>query len=85
MVSRANALAVQGYRHCGHVMLHSPVEENCKVFGRYPVKHAVLVSERVKKDESGYIFYPEEYAYHAPIKKAFKTRSDQSKFSLFNI
>ena len=50
VVSRANALAVQGYRHCGHVMLHSPVEENCKVFGRYPVKHAVLVSERVKKD-----------------------------------
>ena len=42
VISRANALALQGYRHCCHVMLHSPVEE--KLFGFYPVKHAVLVS-----------------------------------------
>ena len=42
VIPRANALALQGYRHCCHVMLHSPVEE--KLFGFYPVKHAVLVS-----------------------------------------
>lgn len=42
VIPRANALALQGYRHCCHVMLHSPVEE--KLFGFYPVKHAILVS-----------------------------------------
>ena len=44
VIPRANALALQGYRHCCHVMLHSPVEE--KLFGFYPVKHAVLVSNQ---------------------------------------
>ena len=43
VITRANALALQGYRHCCHVMLHCPVEE--KLFGFYPVKHAVLVSK----------------------------------------
>ena len=42
VISRANALALQGYKHCCHVMLHCPVEE--KLFGFYAVKHAVLVS-----------------------------------------
>ena len=42
VIPRAKALALQGYRQCCHVMLHSPVEE--KLFGFYPVKHTVLVS-----------------------------------------
>jgi len=50
VIPRANALALQGYRHCCHVMLHSPVEE--KLFGFYPVKHAVLVSSLCRHAKS---------------------------------
>ena len=57
VISRANALALQGYKHCCHVMLHCPVEE--KLFGFYPVKHAVLVSTVYIPVNSGdiYIFH----------------------------
>ena len=57
VISRANSLALQGYKHCCHVMLHCPVEE--KLFGFYPVKHAVLVSTVYIPVNSGdiYIFF----------------------------
>ena len=54
VISRANALALQGYKHCCHVMLHCPVEE--KLFGFYPVKHAVLVSTVYIPVNSGDIY-----------------------------
>lgn len=44
VISRANSLALQGYKHCCHVMLHTPVEE--KLFGFYPLKQAVLMQLR---------------------------------------
>ena len=55
VISRANALALQGYKHCCHVMLHCPVEE--KLFGFYPVKHAVLVSTVYTRKLGWYIYF----------------------------
>ena len=55
VISRANALALQGYKHCCHVMLHCPVEE--KLFGFYPVKHAVLVSTVYTRKLGWYVYF----------------------------
>ncbi|XP_068702203.1 U8 snoRNA-decapping enzyme-like [Montipora foliosa] len=44
VIPRASALALQGYKHCCHVMLHCPTD--AKLFGYYPVKHVVLMQLR---------------------------------------
>lgn len=45
VIPRASAFALQGYKHCCHVMLHCPTE--ARLFSYYPIKHAVLVSVHV--------------------------------------
>ncbi|KAK3724960.1 hypothetical protein QZH41_017170 [Actinostola sp. cb2023] len=46
VISRANALALQGYRHACHVMLHTPIPEEVKLFGYYPIQHSALMQVR---------------------------------------
>lgn len=44
VIPRASAFALQGYKHCCHVMLHCPTE--ARLFSYYPIKHAVLMQLR---------------------------------------
>ena len=47
VISRANALILpNSYRHAAHVMLHSPCGKDKKLFGYYPVHHAVMLQLR---------------------------------------
>ncbi|XP_020904194.1 U8 snoRNA-decapping enzyme [Exaiptasia diaphana] len=46
VISRANSLALQGYRHACHVMLHTAIPDEVKLFGYYPIKHSTLMQFR---------------------------------------
>lgn len=52
VIHRASAFALQGYKHCCHVMLHCPTE--ARLFSYYPIKHAVLVSVHVLLNNCGW-------------------------------
>ncbi|EDO44507.1 predicted protein [Nematostella vectensis] len=46
VISRANSLALVGYRHCCHVMLHTSIPEDVKLFRYYPIKNTILMQLR---------------------------------------
>ena len=56
VISRANALILpNSYRHAAHVMFHSPCGKDTKLFGYYPVRHAVMVSVDFRRFSSMYL------------------------------
>lgn len=48
-ITRGKALSLQEYQHAVHAMLHSCFPKERKLFGFYPVRHAVMVSNQKKE------------------------------------
>ncbi|XP_069501513.1 U8 snoRNA-decapping enzyme-like [Ambystoma mexicanum] len=44
-ITRQESLELQGYKHACHVLLHAP-DPDSKLFGRIPLRHAVLMMMR---------------------------------------
>ncbi|MBN3284824.1 NUD16 enzyme, partial [Polyodon spathula] len=52
-VSKQDSLQLKGYRHACHVMIYAPSDE--KLFGKIPVRYAVLVSKKKTKTSANHI------------------------------
>ena len=47
VIAQGKALSLKSHRHAVHAMLHCPLPEDMKLFGVYPVRHAVMVSRTI--------------------------------------
>lgn len=57
VIAQGKALSLKSHRHAVHAMLHCPLPEDMKLFGVYPVRHAVMMQLR----HDGKIGFPGGY------------------------